>query len=47
MERMTKNKDIVVLGELEELQTSVFALAKSSLSDSAKGFIDSLKASAP
>ena len=44
MERMTRNKDLIVLGELEELQTSVFALAKNSVSESAKGFIDNLKA---
>lgn len=45
MERMTKNKDIVVLGELEELQTSVFAINKKSLPAFGQDFIQKLKSS--
>lgn len=45
MERMTRNKNLVVLGELEELQTSVFAMAKKSLTEQGKEFLKALKAS--
>lgn len=43
MERMIRNKDLVVLGELEELQTSVFAMSKPHLSREGQDLIENLK----
>lgn len=45
MERMMRNKDLIVLGELEELQTAVFAISKKSLAPFGKNFIEQLRAS--